>query len=145
MDLKQNLTGLIHRADIKLNTLLAKRLEESGLTPEQFTLMSALWKEDGMNQRVLGERIGKDRPNTTRILEKLERKGFIRRENDPSDKRVHHVLLTDSGKETAQPANAAMEAFRRDCFKGLSGADEAMLYTLIGRLIRNLERLDSEA
>ncbi|MGB1110898.1 MAG: MarR family winged helix-turn-helix transcriptional regulator [Gammaproteobacteria bacterium] len=144
MDLKQNLTALLHRADVRMNTVLAKRLANLDLTPEQFTLMSALWKEDGINQRVLGDRIGKDRPNTTRILEKLERKGFIHRATDIGDKRVHHVHLTESGKALAQPAAQAMDAFRSDCFRGLSGSDEAMLFTLIGRLMRNLDRLEEQ-
>lgn len=145
MDLKQNLTTLIHRADVRLNTALAKRLAEEGLTPEQYTLMSALWKEDGVNQRMLGDRIGKDRPNTTRILEKLERKGFVRRDKDKRDRRVHHVFLTESGRALSKPAGHVMEGFRTDCFRGLTGSDEAMLLTLIGRLMRNLDRIEQSS
>lgn len=52
-----------------------------------------------MSMRSLAERLGCDASNVTGIVDRLEVRGFVRREVDRSDRRIKNVAVTDDGAE----------------------------------------------
>ena len=71
----------------------------TGLVPIQYTMLVAIDREPGIDQRRLGERIGVDRTNTGKLLDELDQKGLIERKADPSDRRARLLRLTPLGLE----------------------------------------------
>ena len=57
--------------------------------------------EEGMQVIELSKKMYVTSPFITQIINKLEKKGLIIRKNDPNDRRVVRVTLTDAGKEAA--------------------------------------------
>jgi DNA-binding MarR family transcriptional regulator len=53
----------------------------------------------GISQRMLGERLVVDRSNVTGLLDRLEKNHWVRRADDPDDRRVYRVQLTLAGRE----------------------------------------------
>jgi DNA-binding MarR family transcriptional regulator len=73
--------------------------EGHGITPEQFTVLSALVENDGMYQRQICVKTFKDRPNITRIVNILENAGMVRREEDANGRKIYKIYITEKGKK----------------------------------------------
>jgi DNA-binding MarR family transcriptional regulator len=82
--------------------LAAARLAKIGLHPGQDVFLSALWAEDGLTHSQLAARLRIEQPTVSKMLERLERAGLVRRERDPRDGRVSRVFLTPDG-QAVQP------------------------------------------
>lgn len=101
---------------------LSKLMKEQNLpiTPDQFRILSHLWQEDGLQQTELAYRTNRSRANVTRIIDILEREGFVKRKDDANDRRIFKIYLTASGKSLReQTAKCAMQSIK-DSLKGLS-------------------------
>ena len=71
---------------------------KSCLLPEEYTALDVILCKPGICQRDLAKLIFKDRANTGRILNSLEKKGFIKRFADIKNNRlVRKMELTDIG------------------------------------------------
>ena len=78
----------------------------NGLTGAQYNVLNILAAEPtGISQRELGDRLVVDRSNVTGLIDRLEKSGWVRREDDPVDRRVYRVGLTPSGLALWQKTN----------------------------------------
>lgn len=111
-------------------------VHDFNITPEHWAILSVLWEKDGLNQAALAERAFKDRPNTTRILDVLERNGFVRREPDPEDRRSWRIYLTKEGKEAKAELTPLVVDFLQKAFSGLT-QNEFNEFLRMNRLISN--------
>lgn len=69
-----------------------------GLTGAQYNVLNILsGYPGGISQRELGDMLVVDRSNVTGLLDRLEKAGWVRRDDDPHDRRVYRVSLTASG------------------------------------------------
>ncbi|WP_019910208.1 MarR family winged helix-turn-helix transcriptional regulator [Paenibacillus sp. HW567] len=62
-------------------------------------LLMNLYGNEGINQEALSSLLFIDKAATARSIKSLERKGFIRRETMPEDKRAKQLFLTLKGSE----------------------------------------------
>ncbi len=58
-----------------------------------------LYKQDGISQEELSEKLSIDKGTTARSIKKLEEEGFLIRVKDENDKRAYKIYLTDKSKE----------------------------------------------
>ncbi len=95
--------GMAHTAMFRY---LAKLMKEKNLpiTPEQFGVLTHLWRNDGLPQSELAVCTNRNRANVTRIIDILEREGIVVRKDDPNDRRVFRIYLTDLGKKLKNEA-----------------------------------------
>ena len=76
-----------------------------GLTAPQFNVLNLLaGRADGQgySQRELADTLVVDRSNVTGLLDRMETAGWVRRADDPNDRRVYRVQLTAAGKKLWQ-------------------------------------------
>ena len=83
---------------------LQEALQNQGLdlSKEQMLILKKLHENDGQNQNQLALLTWRNKSSLTRGLSKMEKKGFIRREQFHEDKRINHVFLTPLGREIFQ-------------------------------------------
>lgn len=94
-----------------------------------------LWKDDGITQSQLCDRMGCEPPTVSNMLRKLEEYGLIERKQDVSDARISRVFLTEQGRELEQPV---LDIWRKHQDKLLDGIDtEERL--LLRRLLRHMD------
>ena len=73
--------------------------KNAGITVEMLQVLSSLWHEQGISQQILAERIAKDKACLTNLMNNLEKKGYVCRKGDPTDRRNKLVFLTPEGEE----------------------------------------------
>jgi DNA-binding MarR family transcriptional regulator len=86
--------------------LLRRRLGPLGGTFPQWRYLRELWEEDGLSQRELSDRVGRQAATTVTALRILKRSGLIRIAAAPEDRRKRRVFLTKKGRalnETMMP------------------------------------------
>lgn len=101
---------------------LSKLMKEQNLpiTPEQFSVLSYLWQNDGLHQSELALCTNRNRANVTRIIDILEREGIVERRDDENDRRVFRIYLSDKGKSLRELTAKCAEQSIKDSLRGLT-------------------------
>jgi DNA-binding MarR family transcriptional regulator len=81
-----------------------------------------------------------DPGRVSRIVEGLERQGYIARRQDPEDRRCWHLQLTESGSDRLTHGKHEIREAMRSLLQGLSDADLAALERGLESARRELER-----
>ena len=110
------------------------------ITKEQFSILILLTIKDGLYQTQIANILGKDRPNITRMIDILERKGFIRREKDDNNRRILKVFITPKGLEKAEPAKPLRDKFSQVQYRGLSDEEILTLVRLLRKVRENFKQ-----
>ena len=131
---------IIHRLDMQMSLGLQHAFKSKGfnITPEQWGVLNRLWESEGIHQSALAERASKDRHNITRILNLLEKNGFIRRSPDRKDQRRLNVYLTEEGKCLKQKLIPIVIGYLKKCFEGLTQEEVQDLRRIHEHIIKNL-------
>ena len=119
---------------------LRKRLREQfeGSLP-RFDLMAQLDRHpDGMKMRELSRPLMVTGGNVTGLTDRLVAEGLVLRRDDPTHGRSCTVQRTAEGQRQFRTMARAHEAWVVELFSGLSGAQQAQLYELLGRLKQSL-------
>jgi len=80
---------------------IQEMLNDKGLdlTKEQMIVLKRLHDKDGLNQNELAFLTLRNKSSLTRLLHKMEKKGYILRKQSQEDKRNNNVYLTQDGRE----------------------------------------------
>ena len=139
-DLSRNFGFLLNDVARLLRTSYDRRIRKLGLTRAQWWVLTHLYRGGGVNQTELAEILEIEKPTLGRLLDRLEAKGWIRREHDPLDRRVWRVHLTREVEPALRTMRAIAAGLRRDALAGIRSADrERFVDTLLaikGNLLR---------
>ncbi|MBL8019687.1 MAG: MarR family transcriptional regulator [Leptospirales bacterium] len=96
---------------------------EEDITVEQWILLNQIGPQKSVSQVDLVDKTFNDRPNVTRLLDGLEKRGLVRREDDSHDRRKFSIVLTPQGKSLLDRTIPIVLEERKGVYKGLSDAD----------------------
>ncbi len=137
----------LHRTNRLLRTHLMRVLDEhgEGMTPEQYFVLARLGEHQPRRQVELTEPVLGDPPNVSRLVDALERRGFVERRPDEVDRRSRVLHLTPAGEALAASLRPHVVRSRRLVFDGFDGPELDALESALDRLDANLaELLDPE-
>jgi DNA-binding MarR family transcriptional regulator len=105
---------LMRTAD-KLQGRVAEMLKQHGLSPTQYNALRILRGAGakGLACSGIGERMINREPDITRLVDRLERRGLVRRNREHKDRRVITTRITPEGLETLQALDPKIEEFHR--------------------------------
>ncbi len=118
-----------------------KALKPYDLTVEQLQLLKNMDEDTALSQNQLCEVVHKSAANVTRILDRLERKGCVRREKNPADRRSILLFLTAQGRELVAEVTILLESFSEHLTRGISSQEQALLARILYKMQDNLDRL----
>jgi len=125
----------LRKAARRITQIYDGYVEPFGLTITQFGLLAHLRVLDGISVGALAEKLVMDPTTLTRNLRPLERKGFVRLEPDPDDRRSRSLHLTDEGREALRAARPAWARAQRHVEEMLGNADTAVLNAALDRAL----------
>jgi MarR family transcriptional regulator, organic hydroperoxide resistance regulator len=124
----------LQRAAHRTVHALAATLAELDLTPSEVNTLANLADGRPRSVRALAHDTGTRATTLTGVLDRLERRGHITRELDPSDRRSFRVSLTDQGRTIAARVHEAVTDLERGALAGLSSQQLAAFHAVINAL-----------
>ena len=131
-DLSRNFGFLLNDVARLMRTAYDRRIRKLGLTRAQWWVLTHLYRSNGVSQTELAETLEIEKPTLGRLLDRLEAKGWVRREHDASDRRVWRVHLTEEVEPALRTMRKIAAELRRDALTGISAAErERFVDTLL--------------
>jgi len=142
MDHKYALFGLFFAFHNRLQAVGDSFYEE--ITCKQFFLLACmnLYPEEAPTANELAKTMGCSRQNVKEILNSLEKKQFVRLENDENDKRKKRVYLTEQAKLMGAKYQQKEIEFLRHLYEGVSNEEVDSAYSIISKIEDNLKRME---
>jgi DNA-binding MarR family transcriptional regulator len=82
----------------RIHLLLSHQLRPSGLTFPQYRVIRVLGKYGAMPMRKIGEHMFVTPANITGLADRLEERGYLRRVENGTDRRITQIALTRKGQ-----------------------------------------------
>jgi MarR family transcriptional regulator, transcriptional regulator for hemolysin len=140
-DLSRNFGFLLNDVARLMRTVYDRRVKSLGLTRSQWWVLNHLFRGDGVTQTELAETLEIEKPTLGRLLDRLEAKGWVRREDDATDRRAWRVYLTDEVGPAMRELRAVAAELRRDALAGLSAAERERFVDTLLAIKANLAKL----
>jgi len=134
------LTGLASRL---LSNMLGKRFHEADIemTAEQWGAILLLLNDDAMTQGQLGERLYLEKSSVSRLVNGLERRGWVVRTKSSGDSRQKLVSPTLKALETAERCAVIARAVLEEAQHGMTEDEQLVCRSFLSRIIANLGEL----
>ena len=110
-------------------------LEEYGMTPVQYGLMSILVDMPGLDQFSVAEELGIDRANVHDVLKRLESRKLVARVVDPHNRRRKLCLASREGAELVALIYPRMQEAQKRLLAPLDEGERAMFMQLLHDLV----------
>jgi len=122
MAVEDRLIYLISKVFHKLMINLQKAFSEARVevTPVQAMLLFYLQKKDGSSLTEISSGLMLENPTVTGLIDRLEKSGYVKRSDHPSDRRVYLVYLTEKGSMVAKRALPIIKRLNEQIKEGYS-------------------------
>lgn len=144
-DLSRNFGFILNDVARLLRTAFDRRVKPLGLTRSQWWVLNHLYRNDGITQSELADILEVERATLGRLLDRLETKGWVRREGHADDRRAKRVFLTEEVEPALKAMRAAAAELRRDALSGISAEDQSRFVDALLAVKANLSRTDNGA
>jgi DNA-binding MarR family transcriptional regulator len=117
-----------------------------GITDAQFNALMILWdyRDRNLRQHELAALLVVNRASLGGVVDRLERKGWVRREPDPTDRRALFVRLTDRGIAKLKEVKAPYYRLLTAVFADADNDDSAAAILFNDELRKRLADLPSQ-
>lgn len=113
-------------------------LKEMGLSPGQPKVLRYLSELGHSSQRELADCCDVDPSAICRMLDSLERGGFVTRSPSPNDRRSGQVELTQLGRDALDAWEGRCKVIEEQMLQGFSPEERAQLRDFLERTYRNV-------
>lgn len=120
---------------------LQSRAAALGFSPGQFPVLLELWQEDGLTQKQLLNRLEVEQATLANTLMRMERRGLIKREPHPQDRRAQVIRLTDAGRNLERQAIDAAAEADAALFDGFRKFERELMIEYMRMAIDNARKL----
>jgi MarR family transcriptional regulator for hemolysin len=139
-DLSRNFGFILNDVARLLRTAFDRRVKSLGLTRSQGWVLNHLFRNDGVTQSELADILQVEKATLGRLLDRLEAKGWVRRESHADDRRAKRVFLTEEVEPGLKAMRSAAAELRRDALAGLSAEDQTRFVDALLAIKANLSR-----
>jgi DNA-binding MarR family transcriptional regulator len=122
-----------------------RRAREISLTLPQCKVLVRLSRNEGVSQARLSELAEVEPMTMVRILDRMERDGWLERRAHPTDRRARCLYLTRRAKPLLDEIWRLADLTRAEAFAGIAKAQRRTLLELLEHIHANMRALDAPA
>lgn len=128
---------LIRRLHQQSTAIFVQRTQAAGfdLTAVQYAALDAIYTHPGSGQAFVAEMIGYDRATIGGVIERLVKKGWVRRVVSEQDRRAFELSLTAKGNSERLASQSIVQELQKEILKPLSEVDQETLIRLIRQVV----------
>ena len=128
----------------QLRVTFDQSAERSGLTRAKWTLIAAVARNPGATQRLIAEALEVREITAGRMVDRLCEEGYLRREENPNDRRAYCVYLTPTAQPVLDTLDELAKFHEAAIFAGFSADDVDKLDALLDTIASNLSDFRSQ-
>ena len=146
MLLSKRIAVELNIAGCKLKQYTAAMLKQQkvDLTPEQFLLIDLLWNQGPLSQQDLADQMHKDKNSITKLVDAIERKGFVVRHQNPNDRRSNTIVTTDIANSLKDEAKTKGISILDKMLSGISEEELHNFLNTLDKLCSNMTVSENE-
>jgi DNA-binding MarR family transcriptional regulator len=129
------LLGVISRMQ---RAQMNEALSAIGVYAGQEMFLWHLWRQDGLTQSQLVERLCVQPSTVSKMLDRLEKAGLVMRQSDPGDCRASRVYLTEQGRRSQDVVGKVWKDIEQRLTEGMSLEERLLLRRLLLQIYENL-------
>jgi DNA-binding MarR family transcriptional regulator len=134
---------LLRQTQLLVYGEMIERLRDFDLTPAQYLVLSLSQNEQSPSSADLARRSDITPQSMNEIIAVLDRKGLIRRREDPDNRRILRVTVTKEGTKLLAECNKQIDRMENEIFRCLTEKELAAFRALHTKLLRkSLRRTD---
>jgi DNA-binding MarR family transcriptional regulator len=134
---KHGIIRLINRVRIELIDAMDRELAQFDITAPQLIVLASVANREADSASQLCKSISYDPGAMTRMIDRLEQKGLVRRVPRPDDRRAMTLEMTAAGRALFPKLLEAKETVQAQFLRGFGKDEVAMLEKLLNRLLDN--------
>ncbi len=127
--------NLTHKAFV---TALTARLQATEVSPVQYLALAYLVAEGPLAQAQLADRLSITPATAVRLVDRLERDGWLRRQPDPGDARVKRLVLTPKAEAVCDRVSRIGRNLLATAYRGIRPAEVETVKRILAQVRRNL-------
>ena len=127
----------VRRTQAKIFSEFETTLKDFDFTPGSFGVLTLIRANPGITQVTLAAAFGVDKSTMSPVIFRLEKRGLIRREILPSDRRCHALFFDEAGEQTFLAAREKIRFFEENVAARLSRLEQRELARLLAKLQGN--------
>ena len=135
---EENIGLLIHDVARLLRVLYDRQMASIGLTRSQWWLLTYLFFKDGINQSELAILMDIEKAPLSRLLDRMEMKGWVIRKNENKDRRIKNIYLSESVKPLISSIREKAANYRDESLSILTDNDLNKLKDILQILKKDL-------
>lgn len=136
---ENGISDLYHRAHRKLVKRINRIVEPYELNRGELTILATLMeKGDGFAQKEILADLPISKSTMSNTIDNLVEKGYLRKEEDPEDKRVTVIYLTEKGEEAESTVREIDKKVVEMMLKRFSESEKEELTEYLEKLLKNL-------
>jgi DNA-binding MarR family transcriptional regulator len=129
---------IVARLERAIRREINDRVSEYGLTVLQYTTLSVLGRRGELSNAQLARRAYMSPQAMSEVIEALEAKGLIKRNQHPNHRRVYPAALTAKGKKVLAACERLVDDMEAEMLGDLTPADQARLRAGLIAAVRQL-------
>lgn len=118
---------------------LEKRLNDTGISPAQFIALAHLTALGAMPQMELASYLSTSPVSVVRLIDRMERDGWVERHPSEEDRRVKLVVPTAKAAAIWSELEAHARAFVEHAYRGISNKEIEEVKNTLRRIRENLK------
>ncbi|HCY85668.1 MAG TPA: MarR family transcriptional regulator [Desulfobacteraceae bacterium] len=126
---------LLGKAYQKAHGDFKKQLKPFGLTNMQHLVLEGLWYQEGLTAAELGKVLILDKATLSGVLERMVEGGWIKKMQDPDDKRVFRLFPSDRANEMKTELIQVRKTANETLLAGFSPEEQLLFKRFLKDLI----------
>ena len=140
---ENSLFYMLHDATRQLRKHFDRRATRLELTRAQWRALKVTSRHEGLSQSELAEHLDMEAIPVGRVIDRLEKTGFVERRADPADRRRWRLYLTPKAYAVVGEMDVIAGELRDDALRGIERNDLDTLMSVLNRIKGNLATLDA--
>lgn len=141
---QESIGFLMRRIVHEVSAQIEREFDSCGLTNAQWLPLYKLHLGSASTVAELARECQLDTGGMTRLLDRLEAKGLVRRVRSSEDRRVVNLELTDEGREAARSVPAVLCGVQNAALRGFTPEEWQQLRDMLARMLRNTQDLPAK-
>ncbi|MDK2919042.1 MAG: MarR family transcriptional regulator, organic hydroperoxide resistance regulator [Candidatus Petromonas sp.] len=140
-ELEKCLAFITNNAAKKMGDAFNEKLITFGITRVQWIALYYLGQSETISQQELGRKMDIKHPTVARLINRMEKEGYVKRIACPEDKRIRNLKLTEKGITLRNRLLPECERISKIFVDGISEDEKNLYKDILDRMIRNTGKI----